>query len=214
MITNSHIKIVVADENVVIINGLEITLNAKPGIEVAGKAADCARLQQLAAATQPEVILVDSRLPGINGQQELITGLADEHQAAIILYEQNITIKHAPFYIDKTVQGIVCKHQPLEVLVDSIRTVSANQVYHCPHTRQYFGNDMHRLRKLLDGWSAKELEVLQLILYEKSTKEIADLVHYSPKTIEKMRAQLTARTGSANIMGPIRFALQNHLIHL
>ncbi len=211
---NFPINIVVADSNIITLNGLEVTLNDQPSLTVVGKANDFENLRSLAYTKQPEIIITNCKLPGIN-EPANIQALCNESNAAVILYEHNINAQYLPFYTSKFVQGIICRHHRyIDLLMDAIHTVYAGRHYQCPATKRFFGNNTRRIKRILSLFSSREMEVLQLISEQKTTLQIAKLIFASKDCVESIRRRLIQRTTSKNIIGVIQFAIKYNIISL
>lgn len=214
------IKVIIADDHVLYRAGVKTALSAKKDLKVIGEADNGQHLLTLLKSIQPDVILLDIQMPimdGIGALPEIkklypqvkviMLTMMDDHSMITKLMELG-----ANSYLSKTSDS--------EIIYEAIKTCFAQEYYFNSLTNTAL---LHNLKqknvampqkmvqeevKLTD----KEITILQLMCDEKSTKEIAEAVDLSPRTVEAMRDKLKAKTGAKNTAGLIMYAVKHKLI--
>jgi DNA-binding NarL/FixJ family response regulator len=160
---------------------------------------------------QPDVALIDISMPGTNGIELIKLMLAEQPRLAILTLSVHDESLYALRALRAGAKGYVMKHQATEQVIDAIRKVIAGGTYVSPE----FGEKLvfkaiqgsqSDLGSPVDKLSDRELEVLQLFGHGKTTREIAEMLHLSVKTIETHRAHIKAKLGfkDARRTGKIR----------
>lgn len=216
------IKVMIVDDHVLYRAGVRTTLSTKNDVKVIGEADNGLHLlNMLKAGMKPDVILLDIQMPvmdGITALPELkklypeikiiMLTLLDDHSVVAKLMELG-----ANSYLVKTSDA--------EVIYEAIKTCFNKEYYFNTLTNKamLFNLRQNSTRsttyqptqedaKLND----KEVTVLRMMCEEKTTREIAESLNLSPRTIEAIRDRLKAKTGTKSTAGLIMFAVKNKLL--
>lgn len=216
----SSIRILVTDDHAVLRAGLTALLNAEADLTVVGEAADGHECLDVAQAMQPDVILLDINMPGMNGLEVLprLRQIAPQSRVLVLTMHDDIT------YLRQVLQaggaGYVLKQAADKELLSAIRTVYHGGAYlHPAHAQSLLAdpaptpaptaNDGNgQLAQL----SERELEVLTLIALGYSNKEIAEKLFLSVKTVETYKARIMEKLELTTRAALVRFALQHKLL--
>jgi DNA-binding NarL/FixJ family response regulator len=211
------IRIVVADDHAVLRAGLMALLNAEPDMEVVGEANDGADCLRVAQATQPDVILLDINMPGVNGL-EALDGLGRAVPQSRVLV---LTMHDDETYLRQVLaaggSGYVLKQAADKELLSAIRTVySGGMFLHPAHAQALLAQPsppaVAAQEQRLAQLSEREQEVLRLIALGYSNKEIAELLFLSVKTVETYKARVMEKLELNTRAALVRFALQHGLL--
>jgi two-component system, NarL family, response regulator NreC len=213
------IRILLADDHAVLRTGLAALLNARSDMAVVGEAADGAELLTLAEATQPDVILLDLTMPRLGGLEAL--PLLRQHvPAARILI---LTMHQDESYLRRAIKGgaagyVLKKAADME-LIAAIQAVMRGDLYVHPSMTRALLEDIAPNAEPAgaesDRWVAlsdREQEVLQLVALGHTSKEIADRLSVSAKTVDTYRARGMEKLGLRSRAALVRFALANGLL--
>jgi two-component system, NarL family, response regulator NreC len=212
------IRIVVADDHAVLRAGLTALLNHEPDMVVVGEAADGAECVHVAQAAQPDVILLDINMPGVNGL-EALSALRRTVPASRVLV---LTMHDDQTYLRQVLtnggSGYVLKQAADRELLSAIRTVHSGGTFlHPAHTQALLApaapppsaeSEQRQLAQLSD----REQEVLRLIALGYSNKEIAEMLFLSVKTVETYKARVMEKLALTSRAALVRFALQQGLL--
>ena len=186
------IRVLIADDHALFREGLRALLNAVPDIEVAGEAADGEAAINEVAKTQPDVILMDINMPGINGIEAVQRILKDHPSLGIIMVtmlEDNASVFAA---MKAGAHGYVLKGAHHEDILQAIRTVAGGQAVFGPaiaaRMMTFFQNlnGMPKLDARTDPFpklTDREREILQMMSRGASNKDIAENLVISGKTV-------------------------------
>jgi DNA-binding NarL/FixJ family response regulator len=205
-----------ADDHTLVRAGLRKLLESLPNIEVVGEASDGLELLELAAQMQPQVILMDIAMPGLNGLEATgrITKSWPDVRVLILSMHQN-----AEYIRQALRQGAVAyllkDSAPMELEL-ALKAVLKGETYLSPAVSKGVVSDyVQRLRseeQPIDALTPRQREVLQLIAEGQSTKDIARRLDLSVKTVETHRTQLMKQLDIHEVTGLVRYALRAGLV--
>ncbi len=196
------IRVLLVDDHPIVRQGIRSVLANYPYIEVVGEADNAATLFSVLAVTQADVVLVDIRLPGVNGIA-IASQLKREWPAikVIILttYEDEEYLFSA---LRIGVEGYLLKSASPETLATAIRQVAAGEQLLSP---SLVGKLMREFRELAkaqlqaqSGLSPQEIEVLRLIAAGATNREIAERLYWSEVTVKRKVQDILEKMGVAN----------------
>lgn len=215
-----QIRILLADDHAVLRSGLAALLNARSDMTVVGQAADGAELLTQAEQSQPDLILLDLTMPRLGGL-EVLPLLRQRIPDARVLI---LTMHHDESYLRQALKngaaGYVLKKAADVELIAAIQAVMRGDVYvHPSMTRVLLDDMVAEDDYLVPGeenlWailSDREQEVLQLVALGHTSKEIADQLTLSAKTVDTYRARGMEKLGLRTRAALVRFALANGLL--
>ena len=197
--TDQPLTVLIVDDHPVVRSGLRVLLDVHDGIEVAGEAADGEEALALAAALEPDVILLDLKLPGLDGVA-VLTELRSRGIGARVLV---LTSANDPAQVSRAVQagasGFLYKDVDPDALIRAIRAVNDGNLLLAPgaaaplmaaHTAQAAAP-----RGGLTSLTAREREVLDQLARGRSNREIARELHVSEKTVKTHVSSVLAKLG-------------------
>ena len=212
------IQLFLADDHAILREGLRSLLEAYADLRVIGEAADGRQTVQQTLRLHPEVVVMDIVMPELNG----IEAAQQIRQAApasrVIILSMYATAEHIQRAFHAGARGYVLKESVGTELVDAIRAVHAGRRYLSPQITDIALDSLGRLpaspANPLELLSAREREVLQLVVEGQSSAEIADRLSLSPKTVETYRVRLMRKLNLHDLPNLIRFAIQHGLTSL
>lgn len=182
------IRILIADDQSITRQGLRTMLSSAPGIQVIGEAANGAEVIELAASVQPDVILMDLKMPGINGiEATRRIHRTSPHLAILVvtIFADDTSVFPA---IRAGASGYLLKDADQAELLRAIQTVAAGGVIFSPgiarRVLQYLAESPSNAPpQAFDELTPRECEILELIAQGYSNAEIAERLVLSPKTV-------------------------------
>ncbi len=210
------IRVLLADDHTLVRAGLRMLIEGLPNMEVVGEASDGLALLELAAKLQPQIVLMDIAMPGLNGLEATgrLTKNWPEMRVLILSMHQN-----AEYVRQALRQGAVAyllkDAAPMELEL-ALKAVLNGETYLSPAVSKGVVSDyVQRLRSEdhpADQLTPRQKEVLQLIAEGQSTKEIARRLDLSVKTVESHRTQLMKQLDIHEVAGLVRYAVRAGLV--
>jgi DNA-binding NarL/FixJ family response regulator len=197
------IRVLLADDQALVRAGFRALLDAQPDIEVVGEAGDGERAIAVSGELTPDVVLMDIRMPGVDGLAATRRIVADERQAAVKVVI--LTTFDVDEYVFEAIRsgasGFLVKDTEPEELVQAVRVVAAGEALLSPSvTKRLIQEFATRAKEPqpaggLDELTDREREVVALVAEGLSNQEIAARLVVSPAT---------AKTHVSRAMGKLR----------
>jgi DNA-binding NarL/FixJ family response regulator len=203
------IRILIVDDHHIVRQGLAALLKTVAGFEVVGEAQDGEQAVELHRKHRPDVTLMDLRLPKMNGV-EAITKIRQEFAAARIVVLTTIDGDEDIYRaLQAGAKGYLLKGMDLAELSEAIRTVHAGRTRIPPRVAE-------KLAERMSGatLTAREMEVLRLIVAGKSNKDIGNALFISEATVKTHVNSLLSKMGVEDRTQAATTALQRGLVHL
>lgn len=212
------IRILLADDHALVRAGISALLRRIPGVEVMAEAADGREALALVKAQPPDLVLMDVSMAGLNGL-EAAARIAKEHpEVRVLMLSAHVNEDYVKQALRAGAAGYLLKHAAISELELAIQAVARGETYLSPAVSKHLIADYIRRvgeeTNPLELLTPRQRETLQLIAEGHSTKEIARILHVSPKTVETHRTQLMERLDIHDIAGLVRFAIRAGLAHL
>jgi DNA-binding NarL/FixJ family response regulator len=212
------IRVLIADDEGLVRAGFRAILETASGIEVVGEAADGREALAISRALRPTVVLMDIRMPGLDGLEAARRLLHDPDPPKVLV----VTTFDLDEYVYEAFKigasGFLLKDAPREQLISAIRVVDRDEALLAPAiTRRLIERFLHTPpadTKPPDtlGLSARELEVLKLLARGLSNTEIAEQLIVSRATIKTHVASILAKLGLRDRVQAVVLAYESGLI--
>ena len=212
------IRLVIADDHTIVLDGLDMLLQSFQDVEVVGRARDGEEALRQIESTQPDVVLMDVGMPGLNGIEAARRASKQWPTSRILMLSMHADEAYVYEAMRAGASGYVLKGADREELEHAIRTVAGGETYITPAVSSAVIDALARRgdsdspSSPLDVLTSRQREILQLIAEGVSTKQIAVRLRLSAKTVESHRANLMARLGIRDVPGLVRFAIRTGLI--
>ena len=214
------IKVIIADDHVLYRAGVKTALSTKKDVKIIGEADNGMHLLNMLRMIPVDVILLDIQMPIMDGIATLpeikklypnikiiMLTMMDDHSMITKLMEIG-----ANSYLTKTSDS--------EIIYEAIKTCFEQEYYFNSLTNKALLTNLkqrnevpaHRIMQQEANLNDKETLILKLMCEEKSTKEIADIVDLSPRTVEAIRDKLKVKTGARSTAGLIMYAVKNNIL--
>ena len=209
------IRVVVADDHQLVRRGIQHLLDELDGIEVVGEAANGQEALAQVAALRPDVLLLDLNMPQGNGLEVAGALQASHPQTGIVvltMYGDESLIHQA---VQLGVKAYLLKQSQTlgEELLLAVRAAATGALYLSPLIAEKMGTTPPSGGSApREQLTAREQEVLELIVHGHSNREMAERLKLSVKTIEKHRNTLMQKVGAEDVVSLVRLALQRGLV--
>ena len=206
-------RIVLADDHPLIRAGLRTVLSAEPDLQIVAEEADGTSALEAIRKHRPEVAVLDIQMPGLSGievARALVGG-----RTAIVLLSLHRDEQDVQAALDAGVLGYVPKDDLTASVVHAIRAAERGEMYIAPSvSASLVGALRRRDARPATSLTARERDVLRLVAQGLRSKDIADRLTLSPKTVEGHRAALMEKLAIHSVAGLVKYALKHHLADL
>ena len=189
------ISVLIVDDHPVVRQGLRVLLEVQDGIEVAGEAGDGATALALDAERAPDVILLDLKLPGMDGIAVLGELRARDSAARVLVLTSATEPASASLAVRSGAAGVVYKDVDPDALVRAIRSVHDGNLLLAPEAADALARSVGLEVAGLGALTVREREVLAEIAKGRSNREIARALHVSEKTVKAHVSSVLAKLG-------------------
>ncbi len=211
------LKVVIADDHVIVRDGLRSLLERQPDMEVVAEAENGRMALKLVKELSPDVVIMDigmRELNGIDATRQIVKMSPGVKVLALSMYSDKRFIKGM---LKAGASGYMLKDSAFKELIDAIRVIVENKIYISPSVANIITEDYLKQSPESDGstrslLSSRELEVLQLLVEGMSTKQIASSLRLSIKTIESHRSRIMKKIDINNIADLTRYAIREGII--
>lgn len=216
-----NIRILLADDHAVLRAGLRLLLNAEPDMTVVGEAATGEEALEKARELQPDVVVMDISMPGMNGLEATRRLRKQCPDTRVLVLTMHANEEYLFQVLQAGGSGYVLKKAADQELVDAIRAVHRGQTFLYPEVAHLLVRDyLQRVREgtigpekaRLDVLTEREREVLKYIAEGYTTQEIADKLFLSPKTVETHRAHIMDKLDLHSRAELVRYALRRGIL--
>jgi DNA-binding NarL/FixJ family response regulator len=215
----TEIRMVIADDHTVLRAGLRMLLEAQPDIRVVGEGGSGGEVLRLAAALQPDLVLLDLSMPGIDGLEALPMLRKAAPHARILVLTMHDDVSYLREALRDGASGYVLKKAADSELIAAIRSVMRGEVYVHPSLNRGL------LEEILpanlpgpddtDPWhslSDRERDVLLLVARGHTSADIGEKLGLSPKTVDTYRSRGMEKLGLRTRAALVQFALTHNLL--
>ncbi len=213
------VKILLADDHKLFRDGLRTLFANKADVTVVGEASDGTETVTLAREVQPDLILMDVSMPGLNGIEATRQILAERAATKIIILSMHSDRRYVTEALKAGAVGYLLKDSAFEELIDVIRDVLKGRIRLSNAITSVVVSDYIKLAAAEESsaftlLSAREREVLQLIAEGNSTRDIAARLNVSVKTIESHRKQIMDKLNLRSVAELTKYAIREGLTPL
>jgi len=215
------IRVIIADDHVLYRAGVKTALSAKKDVKVVAEADNGMHLLNMLKMIPADVILLDIQMPimdGITTLPEIKKICPDAKVIMLTMVDDNSMITKL---MELGANSYLTKTSDSEIIYEAIRTCFDQEYYFNALTNKALLNNLKQKnvvtpQKLMQQEAQlndKETLILKLMCEEKSTKEIADMVDLSPRTVEAIRDKLKVKTGAKSTAGLIMYAVKHNILN-
>jgi DNA-binding NarL/FixJ family response regulator len=213
------IKVLVADDHVILRHGLRLSLEQDEGIEVVAEAGNGRETLEMVQIHNPDVVLMDVSMPDMNGIEATRKIMADSSGVRVLGLSMHLDKRYVMGMLMAGAAGYLIKSCPFAELALAVRTVAEGKVYLSP---EIAGVVLDRAVKpgeacngsITSGLTPREREVLQLVAEGNTTRDIADRLALSERTVETHRRQIMNKLNLRSVAELTKLAVREGLTTL
>lgn len=213
------IRIIIADDHQIVRQGLKVLIEKESDMQVVGEAEDGPSAVRMAKDLAPDVVIMDVKMPDLNGIEATRQILSETPNMKIIALSMYPDQRFVMNMLRSGARGYVLKDCAFEELVQAIRMVMANKTYLCPLVTEVVVKDYVNLtpspsQSSIAVLTAREREVLRLLAEGRRTSQIAQLLEISVKTVDTHRQQIIHKLGIRSLAELTKYAIREGLTSL
>jgi len=210
------LRIVLADDHQLVREGLRALLLRDNRLEVVSLASDGSAAVRQVRQLQPELLITDIAMPGLNGLEATRRVRAQDSATRVICLSMHGDQRSVVMALQAGASGFVLKDASYEELLGAVWEVAAGRIYLSPGLVGGLVDEIRDRKKVQVAvagpeLTAREREIVQLFAEDLSTQEIADRLKVSAKTVLTHRENVTHKLGVRGIAGMTRYALREGL---
>ncbi len=211
------IRILLADDHVVLRSGLEGLLSAEPDLRVVGEVGTGEEAVQMTTLLKPDVVIMDLDMPGMGGLEATRQIAALEQGTRVLVLTMHAEEEYLLPVLEAGGSGYVRKTSVDEDLIRAIHTVARDEVFLYPTATKLLLQGYKRAEEKgeaspVEALSDREREVLTLTAEGYSSSEIGKKLYLSPKTVDTYRARIMQKLELTHRSELVRFALKSGLL--
>ncbi|MEU4731678.1 MULTISPECIES: response regulator transcription factor [unclassified Streptomyces] len=217
---STPIKVMIADDQMMVRQGFTVLLNAQPDIEVVGQAVDGADAVSKVAELAPDVVLMDIRMPGVGGIEatSVITGAPGATVKVLVLTTFDLD-EYVYEALRAGASGFLLKDASADQLAEAVRVVAAGEALLSPNITKRLITEFSRLgaprapsRARIDALTERETEVLSLVAQGLSNAEIAAHLTVAEQTVKTHVGRILVKLGLRDRTQAAVFAYETGLV--
>lgn len=208
------ITVFLADDHTIVRDGLRSLLETQRDITVVGDAPDGRQALAQITELRPNIVVMDIAMQGLNGIEAARQTRQRCPQSQVIILSMHASEEYTYRALQAGVRGYLLKTAPGAEVIEAIRAVAAGRSYLSSHIQETLVvNYMHQHRAdPLEALTAREREILQLVVEGKSSHEIALILSLSAKSVDTYRSRLMQKLGVKGLPNLIKFALEHGVV--
>ncbi|MCA1793191.1 MAG: response regulator transcription factor [Desulfobacteraceae bacterium] len=203
--------LIIADDHRIVHHGISQTLNSEPAFTVLAQADTGEAVVSLAAEHNPDLVLMDISMPGINGMEATRRILAANPAIRVLALSMHTEKIYVQGMLDAGACGYILKSCSYNELVTALKSVLDGHIYLSPEVTHLLITDASDRLSLLSG---REKQVLTLIAEGRTTREIAETLYLSGRTIDIHRKNIKEKLDIHSIAGLTKYAVAKGLTSL
>lgn len=209
------IKLAIADDHQIVIDGLLHMLRGVQGISIVGTASDGGQLIALLQQSDANLALVDISMPNMNGIQacqKIRQDFSGIRVVALTMMNESSIIRKM---LEAGASGYLMKNTGKDELIRALTTVNNGGTYYASEVAASILNTISTATtqaKDIPALSRREKQILKLIIDEMTTQEIADTLGIAFGTVETHRRNIMQKLNVRNVVGMVKFALEHNLL--
>jgi len=214
------IRIILADDHAVVREGLHYLLDIQQDLEVIDTVANGRQAIDRSLQLKPDVVVMDIAMPELNGIEATHQIRAVCPETQVVILSMYATREHIYSAFQAGAQGYLLKESAGREVAEAVRTVHNGQRYLSQRITELVVDGFLQMQEdqvdktPLGKLSAREREILQLVVAGKSNTEIAQFLFLSPKTVETYRSRMMEKLGINDVPSLVKFAIQHGLTTL
>jgi DNA-binding NarL/FixJ family response regulator len=209
----AKVRVFVVDDHPIVRQGLSQLISREPDLMVCGEAEDARQALDAIAPSKPDIVIVDVSLEGPDGIELLKTIRSRDSRLPVLMLSMHDESLYAERALRAGANGYIMKQEATERVLVAIRQILNGEVYVSDRMaqkmmHQFIGRSTVSKRSTMEDLTDRELEVFRLIGQGHGTRQIAEELHLSVKTVESYYAHIKEKLSLRNVREMVQHAVQ------
>lgn len=207
------IRVLLADDHALMREGLRALLASVTDIEVVGEASTGREAEKQVLELKPDVVLMDVTMSGQNGIDAARAIHLKFPAIRILMLSMHASAEYVYRAFEAGASGYLLKEMAIDEIITAVRTVRRGGRYLSPALAESVPRPAvsGHPKSPIDSLSARERQVLQLVVEGRTSLEIARMIHLSPSSVQTYRSRLMTKLGVSDVPSLVKFALEHGL---
>ena len=211
--TTRQNSVLLVDDHPIVRQGLQQMIDREPDLTVCGEAEEARSALQAIAVLKPDIVVMDISLNGPSGIEILRTVRQTDAKLRVLVLSMHDETVYAERALRAGANGYIMKHEAAEKVLLAMRRILNHEVYVSDHIsekmlRQYVGRTAGMMHSPIEDLTDRELEVYRMIGEGHGTREIAEKLHLSVKTVETYQAHIKEKMSFRSARQLVQHAIQ------
>jgi two-component system, NarL family, response regulator NreC len=212
------LRILLADDHIVMRTGLRALLERQPNLEVVGESENGRETVEFAASLRPDVVVMDVGMPVLNGIEAAKMIVTQSPSTAVVILSMHADESYVMRALSAGARGYLLKDSGAADLIAAIHAVSQGKSFFSPKVSRILAEDYVRVLKqkgavdTYDLLTGREREILQLLAEGKANKEVATDLNISTYTVETHRSHILQKLNLHNSAELVLYAVRKGII--
>ncbi|MEO8771941.1 MAG: response regulator transcription factor [Ferruginibacter sp.] len=220
MAVNTQIKIAIADDHKIFRDGIRMTLQEKPDLEILWEANDGKEMMDKIRLKKPDVLLMDIRMPEIDGINAIGLIRKEFDDIKIIVLSMHDDEEMISKMMEIGANAYLTKITDIKEIYEAVIKCMSEGFYYSDMVNKIVTgnlikkkNELRNYRSIMPvSFNENEIKIMQLLAEDMNTDEISKLVFLSPRTIENIRQNMKTKVNAKTIAGLLSYGIRHNLI--
>jgi DNA-binding NarL/FixJ family response regulator len=209
-------KILIVDDHQLVLDGLRLIIESQADLQLVGEAHNGQEAIDFIKENEVDIILMDLNMPVLNGIEASKKIVSIHPESKILILSMLSDTKLVKKLVKEGIKGYMLKNSGQDEIVDAIRRIRKGSTYFDPHIVELMMSGQSKTKVKNEGihpsLSRREKEILQLIINEHTSAEIAEKLFISLGTVESHRRNMISKLGVRNTAGLVRAAYEYDIL--
>ncbi len=208
-----QMRILIADDHGIVRSGLKMLLEKQPDVRVIAEASDGVEACAMAIAERPDLAILDVKMPGMSGLEATREIREKAPETAVLILSMHDEDRYLFEALKAGASGYVLKRAADQDLIEAIRAIERGEPFLTPEAQRALIRDvLDENRDRDERLTPREEEIVKLVVEAHTSREIAEMLGLSEKTVENHRANAMKKLGMRDRVELVRYAIRRGLI--
>ncbi len=206
------VKVMLVDDHTIVRDGLQMLINTQKDMKVIAGVGDGQSAIDACEELRPDIVIMDISMPGMNGIEAARAIMGRHPDVKVIMLTMYESSEYVSQAFKAGVWGFMLKKSAGIEIIKAIREVKRGHHYFGRGIEDLWTMDMLEEQDPYDSLSPREKQILKMVVDGKTSREVAEILFISPKSVETYRSRLMKKLSIDNVAGLVKYALRRGLV--